>query len=83
MSMVDLSGKVVFRFFVELKPSRAPRSEGLATHGNTKKVKTKHERRISSIVYGRNHDFPSKILTIPNKQEFSIRDGSETLIPAK
>ena len=45
-------GKVVLRSNVELKTLGAPRSEGLAMHGNAKKAKAKHERKISSIASG-------------------------------
>ena len=45
-------GKVALKSKVEFKILGAPRSEGLAMHGNAKKAKAKPERKISSIASG-------------------------------
>ncbi len=56
--MLTMPGKVVLKSCVELETLEARRSEGLAVHSNARKVMTRQGKDVSSIVSGRNHDFP-------------------------
>ena len=78
-------GKVVFGLLVEFKSIgvRVPRSRVFAMHGSVKRVKTKHEYNMKSIVFGQNLGFPSKFYHFKQAGFRCKRDLSVNMSPSK
>ena len=83
MSTSFAKGKVSFGLLVEFKSIgvRVPRSRVFATQGSVKRVKTKHEYNMKSIMSGQNLGFPSdfyhlKQAVFQHERELSVNMSS-------